>query len=133
MTDSDLVFDTWAWWEYLHQTVAGASLRARFISGGNFRLHTSSISIGELSARLQSDGAVERISGACGAVRRMSHVWDVTADIAQEAGPARARLRESSDSASLADAIILVTAQRAGARIVSADPAFKDVPGIVRR
>lgn len=132
MTESDLVFDTWAWWEYLHETVLGASLRTRFVSSEQYRLHSSAITLGELSARLQSDGVAERIASTCGAVRRMSHIWDVTADIAQEAGLARAKLRQASPSASLADAIILVTAQRAGARIVSADPAFRDVPGVVR-
>jgi predicted nucleic acid-binding protein len=133
VSESDILFDTWAWWEYLHQTAVGKSLRDRYAADRRFRLHTSAISLGELSARLQLDGAADRIATACGAIRRMSHVWDVTADIAQEAGPARARLREASEFASLADAIILVTAQRAGARIVSADPAFRDIPGVVSR
>ncbi len=132
MTESDLLFDTWAWWEYLHQTAVGVSLRRRFVERGSFRLHTSSITLAELSARLHADGVATRIAAACGAIRRTSHLWDVTADIAQDAGPARAKLRESSSSASLADAIIYVTARRAGSRIVSADPAFQDVPGVVR-
>jgi predicted nucleic acid-binding protein len=131
VTESDLLFDTWAWWEYLHETAIGSSLRARFVTSGGFRLHTSAITLAELSALLRSAGATARIAPTCGAIRRTSRVWDVTADIAQEAGPARSKLRESSASASLADAIILVTAQRAGARIVSADPAFRDVPGVM--
>jgi len=131
VTESDLLFDTWAWWEYLHQTEVGTSLRDRFIASGRFRIHTSTITLAELSVRLHSDGASARSAAASGAIRRSSHVWDVTADIAQEAGPARAKLRESAASASLADAIILVTARRAGARIVSGDPAFKEVPGVV--
>jgi predicted nucleic acid-binding protein len=131
VTESDLLFDTWAWWEYLHETTTGAALRERYVAKGRYRLHTSAISIGELSARLQIDGSPEKVPIACGAIRRMSHLWDVSADIAQEAGRARARLRESSEHASLADAIILITAQRAGARIVSADGAFRDVPGVI--
>ncbi len=131
MTESDILFDTWAWWEYLHATAVGASLRDRFLDGARFRVHTSTITLAELSARLQADGSSESISSACGAIRRMSHLWDVTADIAQEAGPARAQLRESSPDASLADAVICVTARKAGARIVSADPAFRRSPGVV--
>jgi predicted nucleic acid-binding protein len=131
VTESDLLFDTWAWWEYLHATPVGSSLRARFLEGDRHRVHTSAITLAELSAKLESDGSGERISSACGAIRRMSHMWDVTADIAQEAGPARAQLRENSSGASLADAIIYVTARKAGARIVSADPAFRLVPGVV--
>jgi predicted nucleic acid-binding protein len=133
VSESDLLFDTWAWFEYLHQTPIGESLRRRFVLEPRYRLHTSSISLAEIGARLETMGAKERIDPACGSIRRASHIWDVTADIAQDAGPARARLREASDTASLADAIILVTAQRAGARIVSADPAFSGIPGTIRR
>lgn len=132
MSDSDLVFDTWAWWEYLHETRTGTSLRRRYGNPDRFRLHTSAISLGEIAARLVTDGARDRVGMVCGAIRRVSRTWDVTADIAQEAGRVRSRLRERTGSASLADAIILVTAQRAGARIVSADPAFSAVPGTIR-
>jgi predicted nucleic acid-binding protein len=131
VTEYDLLFDTWAWWEYLHGTPSGNSLRQSYLEGSRFRIHTSAITLAELSARLHADNAVERIAWACGAVRRMSHVWDVTADIAQEAGPSRAALRKSSSAASIADALILVTARKAGARIVSADRAFKDLPGVL--
>lgn len=133
MTESDVLFDTWAWWEYLHQTSTGASLRRRFVEGDRFRLHTSAITLGEIGARLAADGTGDRVSSACGSIRRMSRVWDVTPDIAQEAGPARARLREGDRSASLADAIVFVTARRAGASIVSADPAFRGLPGVISR
>jgi predicted nucleic acid-binding protein len=133
VTEFDFLFDTWAWWEYLHRTALGTSLRERFIEGGRARVHTSSITLAEISARLHSDRAPDRIGSACGAIRRMSHVWDVTADIAQEAGPIRSEFRVRSNSASLADAIILVTARKAGARLVSADPAFRDVAGVITR
>ncbi|MCI4347281.1 MAG: PIN domain-containing protein [Thermoplasmata archaeon] len=133
MAESDLLFDTWAWWEYLHGTSVGVSLRTRFLANGRFRIHTSVISLAELSARLHTDHVGDRVPVACGSIRRMSHIWDVTADLAQEVGAARARLRNSSSAASLADAIILLTARNAGARIVSADPAFRDVPGVIAR
>lgn len=131
MTGSDFLFDTWAWWEYLHGTPTGASLRKRFIQEESVRVHTSAITIAEISARLQADGFPDRIAAACGAIRRMSHLWDVTADLAQEAGPVRAKLRDRSRSASLADALVLVTARKAGATLVSADPAFRDVTGVI--
>lgn len=131
MTESDVLFDTWAWWEYLHQTPTGASLRMRYFVDGTARVHTSSLTIAEVSARLDADGASDRIAPACSAIRRMSHLWDVTADIAQEAGPIRRELRDRARSASLADAIILVTARKAGARLVSADPAFRGIAGVI--
>lgn len=131
MTGSDILFDSSAWWEYLHRTSTGTSLRRRFVEGDRYRMHTSAITLGEIGARLLEDEAAERIAVVCGSIRRMSRVWDVTADIAQESGLARARLRATDRSASLADAIVLITARRAGATIVSADPAFRGEPGVI--
>jgi predicted nucleic acid-binding protein len=133
VTESDLVFDTWAWWECLRETPVGSSLWDRFVRHGGYRVHTSAISFGELAARLDSEGSADRIGDVCSSIRRVSHVWDVTPDLAQDAGRQRARLRQSSSSASLADAIVLATAQRAGARIVSADPAFAAIPRTIDR
>jgi predicted nucleic acid-binding protein len=126
-----VLFDTWAWWEYLFETSTGTSLRRRFLANEHFRVHSSAITLGELGARLTADGVPARVPTVCGSIRRMSRVWDVTADIAQDAGPLRAKLRRTASSASLADAIIVATAARAGARIVSADPAFHGLAGVI--
>ena len=129
--ESDVLFDTSAWWEYLFETPMGARLRARFVEGDRTRIHTSAISLGEIGARLSEQGTEGQIGMVCGAIRRMSRIWDITADIAQDAGPARSRLRRDTKDASLADAIVLITAQRAGALIVSSDRAFRGVPGTI--
>ena len=133
MSESDLLFDTWAWWEYLFGTETGNALRRRFLEDRKWRIHTSAISLGEISAKMASSGARDRIVPACGAIRRLSHLWDVNADIAQEAGILRQELRRTRETASLADAIILVTSRRAGARLVSGDPAFSGVAGVIAR
>ena len=133
VSESDLLFDTWAWWEYLRATSTGKSLRNRYLRSGAYRVHTSVITLAELSAKLWSEGHGDRASAACGSIRRLSHIWEIDADIAQDAGPARTELRKSLETASLADAIIVVTSRRAGARLVSGDPAFAQVPGIIRK
>jgi predicted nucleic acid-binding protein len=133
VSESDFLFDTWAWWEYLVGTDVGTSLRDRYVLNKRFRIHTSAITLGELSAKLTSDGAPERVAPACGAIRRLSHIWDVNSDIAQEAGPAREELRRTSNTAGLADALILVTSRRAGARLVSGDSAFAGISGVITR
>ena len=133
MTGSDVLFDTWAWWEYLHGTRTGESLRRRFVGPTGIHLHTSAISLAELAAKLAAEGSRNRIDLVCGSIRRASRVWDVTADLAVEGGIARAELRRSTPSASLADGIVFATARHSGARIVSADPAFRYVPGVITR
>jgi len=132
VSESDLVFDTWAWWEYLRASPTGESLRGRYVRGGAYRIHTSAITLAEISAKLWSEGHGDRVSATLGSIRRLSHIWDVDADIAQEAGPIRAELRKSLTTVSLADAIILITSRRAGARLVSGDRAFSGVPGVLR-
>jgi predicted nucleic acid-binding protein len=133
VSESDLLFDTWAWWEYLHGTAVGSSLKERYVVNKRFRIHTSAITLGELSAKLTAEGVRDRVVQACGAIRRLSHIWDVTPDIAEAAGPVREELRQASKTASLADALVLVTARRAGARLVSGDPAFASVPDLIKR
>ena len=83
MTEFDFLYDTWAWWEYLRETAIGASVRERCFQGRSARVHTSTLTIAEISALLQSANARDRAETACGAIWRMSHIWDVTADIAQ--------------------------------------------------
>jgi len=132
VSESDLLFDTRAWWEYLRASPVGESLRHRYLRGGAHRIHTSVITLAEISAKLWSEGHGDRVSATLGSIRRLSHVWEVDADIAQDAGAIRVELRKSLETASLADAIILVTSRRAGARLVSGDRAFTGVPGVIR-
>lgn len=125
MTDSDVVLDTWAWWEVLRASEQGRSIRRRFLGRTDIRAHTSVITIGEITAKLVSMGALPRVDPILGSIRRAGPLHELTADLARAAGVLRADLRKADPSASLADGIVLATARVLGARLVSAAPAFE--------
>lgn len=89
------------------------------------RTHTSVLTIAEIGAKLTAEGHEERIGPTAASLRYHGDVEEVTAADAQAAGPLRALLRKRSPDAGLVDALILATARRLGARLVSADSAFR--------
>ena len=124
MTASKVLFDTWAWWEVLQGSEKGAALERRYLDASGIHVVTSAITLGELAAKLASQGAGAAISLAINSVRNASEVAEVPGDLAVEGGLLRAQLRKRSRSASLANAIVLATARQMGARLISADKAF---------
>ena len=124
MTGSKILFDTWAWWEVLQGTAVGAILQRRYLDAPGVQVLTAAISLGELSAKLSTEGSEDSISSAVASIRRASIILDLSAEIAVEAGILGTRLRKRSRAASLADGIVLATARQNGARLVSDDRAF---------
>ncbi|MCI4325635.1 MAG: PIN domain-containing protein [Thermoplasmata archaeon] len=133
MTASRVLFDTWAWWEVLRGSPEGAALQRRYLDSEGTDVLTAAISLGEISAKLSSDGAEESIPATINSVRRASAIVDLTGELAVEAGVLRTRLRKRSKSASLADAIVLATARQNGARLISIDRAFAGEPDVSSR
>jgi predicted nucleic acid-binding protein len=131
VTASDVVLDTWGWWEVFRGSTQGAVIRREFIGSDGVRLHTSAITVGEVTAKLASMGASARIDPVLGAIRRAGPLHDVTTELARTAGLLRAELRKSDSRASLADGIVLATARSLGARLISADPAFRGQPDVI--
>lgn len=126
MTASDVLLDTWAWWEILGSTPHGEQLRDRYLDRKGLRVYTSTISLGELSAKLASIGEERRIGLMASSLRAHSELMDVTPEIALRAGVLRKKLRTDEPQASLADAIVMATAIQCKARVISDDPAFRN-------
>jgi predicted nucleic acid-binding protein len=130
VTASRVLFDTWAWWEVLQGSPDGARLQRRYLNVAGIQVLTSAISLGELSAKLASQGQEESIPITVSSIRQASTVVDLTGDLAVGAGILRSRLRKRAKSASLADAIVLATARQHGARVISIDAAFAGEPEV---
>jgi predicted nucleic acid-binding protein len=128
---SDIVFDTSAWWEVLRGSEAGTRLNEGYLRDSSRRVHTSAITIGELSAKLGSLGETERAERALVAIRRASELHDVTPDVAFRAGILRSELRATDGSAILADGIVVATARSIAGKLVSSDPAFRGLPDLI--
>lgn len=131
MTGSDVLLDTWAWWEMLFATEVGARLRRRYLGRPNVRVHSSVLALAEIGAKLAASGEADRIAAMSASLKSLSRFHDVSPEIAQAAGPIRAELRRRDPNASLVDALVLCTARRLGARLVSSDRAFKGLAGVV--
>lgn len=120
-----VLLDSWAWIEILRDSATGRRLRRRYVGAPGVRAHTSVLTLAEIGAKLAAEGHQERIGPTAASLRYHGDMEEVTAADAQAAGPLRALLRKRSPGAGLVDALILATARRLGARLVSADPAFR--------
>ena len=60
MTASKVLFDTWAWWEVLQGSEKGAALERRYLDASGIHVVTSAITLGELAAKLASQGPERR-------------------------------------------------------------------------
>lgn len=142
MTASRVLLDTWAWWEVLFETEVGQQLSERYVEDPTVAVHSSALALGEIAAKLGTfdaddlEGGLElpelerRITAS---IRAFSELHDVTPTIARDAGKLRSHLRDTKGTASLADAIMLVTARDLEAILVSDDGAFADEPDVRSR
>lgn len=130
MSGSRVVLDTWAWWEILQGSSKGASLKRRYLEHEGTRVFTSSITLGEIAAKMAAEGRTGNIPLVVASVRQESEIVDVGAELAVSAGILRQDLRKTDSRASLADAIVLSTARGLEAILVSADPAFATQPDV---
>lgn len=131
MTGSEVLLDSWAWWEILNGTPAGRALQVRYLASKHVSVHTSAITIGEVVAKMIRLGNVDDSARILQSLRAAGALHDVTPDLAAEAGLLRSVLRKRDPDASLTDAIVLTTARRLGATLVSRDRAFKGEPDVV--
>ncbi len=128
MTGYRVLLDTWAWWEILRGSSKGADLQKSYLEPEGTRVFTSSITLGEIAAKMASEGQRGDIPLVVASIRRESEIVDVSPEIAVSAGVLRQDLRKTDSQASLADAIVLSTARDLEAILISADPAFADQP-----
>lgn len=130
MTASEIVFDTWAWWEVLHGTSTGRRLQTTYLAKG--KVHSSAFVLVELAAKLAEGGLEDEVPRLLQRIATAGRIVPVDDRIAQAAGLLRARLRERDPRAGLADAVMLATARHLGCRLVSADGAFRGQSDVVK-
>lgn len=128
MTGSDVFFDTWAWWEVLHETKTGHRLWRTYAT----RVHTSVLTLSELSSKLGRMGHTHRAAKVLEHVAAESTIHPVTADDARAAGPLHVELRTRDPDAGLLDALILAGARQRNLPLISADAAFGGLEDVRR-
>jgi predicted nucleic acid-binding protein len=118
---SDVLFDTWAWFEVLGASAKGKRLLSRYEG----RIQTSVIAVAEAGLKVGSRHGIEKAERTMLAIESNSKtVHEVTLEDAKTAVALRPILRQRDRHASLGDALVLSTARRVGLPLVSGDPAF---------
>lgn len=115
------VVDSWAWIEYLDGTPKGT--RVKEVVEGDADVFVHAVSMAEIASKARRRGkdpkaAAERVSSLS------RFVSPALAD-SVEAGGLHAERREKAPNFSLADAFVLQTARKLGARVLTGDPDFR--------
>ena len=123
------MIDAYAWVEYFRGTKAGGRAR-RYIEEEDSA--TPTIVIAELSRKLlrEVEAGRETIEGrrlCLDFIKTSTIIIDLTREIAEHAGEIDIERRRKVKGWGLADSIILATARKAGAKIVTGDKHFKDL------
>ncbi|KAF5430857.1 putative nucleic acid-binding protein, contains PIN domain [Candidatus Methanophagaceae archaeon] len=119
------MIDSWAWIEYFRGSKAGEQIKG-VIEDSEEKMVISTINIAEvyrLILRFYSeDFAEEKIE----AMKQRAFVCDVIEEIAVEAAKIKHKKKWG-----LGDSLIYATAKKEGARVLTGDPDFKDVEGVI--
>lgn len=116
------VFDTYAWIEYFKSSKAGAEVKD-ILESQNNEIFTSIITIAELASILKRDNSDVEIG--CKIVNDLSKIYFTNLELAKEAGILHADIRKKIKDFGMVDCIILVTARKLDAKIITGDPHFK--------
>ncbi len=122
------VIDAWAWMEYLDGSAKGDKVRT-IIEGKGSELYSSAVSLTEVMSKLMRTGKDAGV--ALRAVTGLSRVVEADARMAAAAAECHARMRKKSPDFGLGDAFVVAAASSLDAKVVTGDPHFEGLPGVV--
>lgn len=115
------IIDSYAWIEYLDGTKKGEKVK-EVLTEQNL-IHTSAITVAEVVSRAKRKDKDTVI--AYQTITTNSNVININSEIAKETGLLHAEIKKEIKDFGLADAFVLLTARKLGAKIVTGDPHFK--------
>jgi predicted nucleic acid-binding protein len=124
----EYLLDTYAWVEYFIGSDQGETVKNLIELE---RIHTSIISVAELSDKYCRDGLIDEWENRYKFITSKSNILHLTMDIAKNAGSRKLNLRKTIKKIGLADAIIIETAFQNNLRIVSGDTHFEGLDNIL--
>lgn len=116
------IIDAYAWIEYFIESEKGKKIKEVIESQDN-EIFVSIITIAEVS----SVGVREKRDVELGnkVILSLSSVHFINLELAKEAGILHAEIRKKIKDFGLADAIVLLTARKLNAKVLTGDPHFK--------
>ena len=116
------VLDTFAWLEYFNGSESGKKV-SKIIESEENDIFSSIITIAEVSSILKrKEGNIELGHQT---IINLSKIYFINLEFAKEAGILHAETRKKIKDFGFADAIVLLTARKLGAKILTGDPHFK--------
>ncbi len=122
------VFDSWAWMEYLDASKKGEVVRS-IIENSHNEVYSSAVSVAEVVSKCIRTSRSSEVG--LQAINSLSKIIFINDEIAAEAGRIHADFRKTIIDFGLADAFVIATAAKLNARIVTGDPHFKKVKGVM--
>src|SRR3989338_1283280 len=117
-----IVVDTHAWIEYLKGSETGSKVR-QIVESEENELFSSIITVSEVSSVFKREN--RDVEQACVSIIDLSKIYFINLEFAKEAGILHAETRKKIKDFCMADSIILLTARKLGAKILTGDPHFK--------
>jgi len=117
------VADAYAWVEYLDGTPRGEKLRA--ILEGDAKTYTSAVTLAEVVSKAARTGRDHQTAYAI--IHGNSTIVDADEQLSNQTGILHAEIRRTIHGFGLADAYVLATARRLGAKVLTGDPHFTGV------
>lgn len=123
-----VLVDSWAWIEYFKSTPVGVKEVASVLEISREDVIVSTINIAEVyNAFLRDYPDNDKFAkDSRAAIKQRSYVFDVDEEIAVESARIKHKLKWG-----LGDSIILATARREGAKVLTGDPHFKGVKEVI--
>ena len=119
-----IIIDAYAWVEYLDGTEKGVAVR-KIIEDHENNVYTCVVTIAELVSKFSRKNT--DINIALNAVRTLSKVINIDAELSESAGKLHAEVRKRVKDFGLSDAYLLATARKLQARILTGDVHFKNL------
>lgn len=117
------LIDSSAWIEYLKGSEKGEKVN-KVLSGEN-EIFVIPLNIGEVISKVKREN--QNIQIAYNTLTSNSKLIQVSAEIAKDSGVFHAEERKKGSSMSLADALIIKTAEKLGLKVLTTDNHFKNL------
>jgi predicted nucleic acid-binding protein len=114
--------------EYLEGSPAGAKLRDELNDAGN-NFFTHAVTLAEVISKVKQRGKDSDI--AWKVVTSNSKLLSADASESRQVGLLHAEIKSRNPNFSLADAFVLASSRKIGAKLLTGDPDFKGLPGTV--
>ena len=125
---SRYIVDAWAWIEYFRGSKSGSKLN-EILEDPTTDVYVSAITIAEVTSKLARDGI--DVEAAYDILLSNSQVIKVDEQISKQAGFLHSEMRQTIKDFGVADALVLATANKLGAKIITGDPHFKGLENAI--